>query len=108
MNDEMDDSWADKLLTDEEHAEIHHIQHHFDAADEKEQAVLGWRATSIYVSAFRREIVRLQRLSEAFNSSHTAANCRCGHPESSHTAVVVCTLCSSSGEQEVGLTGIEM
>ena len=104
--DEFDEQLADQLLSDEEHAEVHHIQHHFDTIeDEKERAVLGWRATSIYVAAFKREIVRLRRLTASIESKHTAQNCRCGHGEANHDAIVVCRSCRDGKDREVSITG---
>lgn len=105
MIDEFDEKLADALLTEEEYGEIHHIRHHFESVDEKERAVLGWRATSIYVEAFKREIVRLRRLSAPLEGKHTAGNCRCGHGEASHESVVVCTVCRDGAGREVVLTG---
>jgi predicted nucleic acid-binding protein len=104
--DEFDEQLADQLLNDEEHAEVHHIQHHFDTIeDEKERAVLGWRATSIYVAAFKREIVRLRRIALSLESKHTAQNCRCGHADSFHDALVVCRNCRDGADRVVSLSG---
>lgn len=105
MNDEFDEKLADALLSEDEYGEIHHIRHHFEAADEKERAVLGWRATSIYVEAFKREIVRLRRLAEPLDGKHTASNCRCGHAEEAHESVTVCGICREGAGKEVVLTG---
>jgi hypothetical protein len=105
MNDEFDESLADGLLSEEEYGEIHHIRHHFETVDEKERAVLGWRATSIYVEAFKREIIRLRRLAAPLEGTHSARNCRCGHGESVHESVTVCAVCRDGAGKEVVLTG---
>lgn len=106
MNDEFDDKVADTLLNEEEHAEMHHIQHHFaEVEDENERAVLGWRATSIYVAAFKREIIRLRRLTESLDQAHSSSNCRCGHSDDSHTAIAICKACTEGTSREVILTG---
>lgn len=106
MIDEFDETIADTLLSDEERAEIHHIQHHFDEIeDEKERAVMGWRATSVYVAAFKREIVRLQHLTAALDSNHAMTNCRCGHGEENHYHVAICRMCAEGHQKELTLTG---
>lgn len=105
MIDEFDETLADSLLTEEEYGEIHHIRHHFDSVDEKERAVLGWRATSIYVEAFKREIVRLRRLAAPLEGKHSMHNCRCGHGEPAHETVTICGPCRDGGGREVILTG---
>ncbi len=105
MNDEFDETLADSLLTEDEYGEIHHIRHHFETVDEKERAVLGWRATSIYVDAFKREIIRLRRVAAPLEGKHTAMNCRCGHGEAAHEAVTVCGICREGAGKEVVLTG---
>ena len=105
MIDEFDETVADTLLSDEERAEVHHIQHHFDEVeDEKDRAVMGWRATSIYVAAFKRELVRLQQLTAALDSKHSATNCRCGHGEDSHYSVAICRMCAEGSRKELTLT----
>lgn len=104
MSDEFDERLADALLTEDEYGEIHHIRHHFETVDEKERAVLGWRATSIYVEAFKREIVRLRRLAAPLEGRHSVANCRCGHGEAAHETVVVCSACRDGAGMEVVLT----
>lgn len=106
MADDFDDRIADTLLTDEEQAEMHHIQHHFtEVEDENERALLGWRATSIYVAAFKREIVRLRQITDALDEGHSSTNCRCGHGNESHHTVTVCTRCAGGAGREVILTG---
>jgi hypothetical protein len=106
MTDEFDERIADSLLTEEEQAEVHHIQHHFgEVEDENERAVLGWRATSIYVAAFKREIVRLRQLTTVLEQDHAARNCRCGHGDDSHYVVAICRKCSEGSSREVTLTG---
>ena len=106
MTDEFDENVADTLLTEEESAEVHHIQHHFaEVEDENERAVLGWRATSIYVAAFKREIVRLRRLTDALEQDHSARNCRCGHGDETHYVVAICRKCSAGPGRDVVLTG---
>lgn len=105
MNDEFDEKLADALLSEDEYGEIHHIRHHFETVDEKERAVLGWRATSIYVEAFKREIVRLRRLASPLEGKHTASNCRCGHAETVHESVTVCSACRDGAGKEIVLTG---
>jgi len=106
MTDNFDDQIADSLLTTEEAAEVHHIQHHFsEVADENERAVLGWRATSIYVAAFKREIVRLRQVTDALDQKHTPSNCRCGHSDELHYTVTICRKCSEGTSREVVLTG---
>ena len=72
--------------------------------DEKECSVMGWRATSIYVAAFKREIVRLQQLTVALDSKHSVTNCRCGHGESSHYSVAICRMCAEGSKKELTLT----
>jgi hypothetical protein len=104
MIDEFDERLADALLTEEEYGELHHIRHHFDAADEGERATLGWRATSIYVEAFKREIVRLRRMAAPLEGKHTVNNCRCGHPDAAHELVAVCGPCRDGVGREVALT----
>ena len=104
MIDEFDEKLADALLTEEEFGEIHHIRHHFDSVDENERAVLGWRATSIYVDAFKREIVRLRRVAAPLEGKHSAANCRCGHGEAAHEMVAICGPCRDAAGREVTLT----
>ncbi|MBI2214110.1 MAG: hypothetical protein HYU52_10725 [Acidobacteria bacterium] len=105
MSDEFDEKLADSLLSEEEYGEIHHIRHHFETVDEKERAVLGWRATSIYVEAFKREIIRLRRVAAPLDGRHSAANCRCGHGEAAHASVTVCSRCRDGSGKEVVLTG---
>jgi len=106
MADDFDENIADTLLSEEEHAEMHHIQHHFaEIEDENERAVLGWRATSIYVAAFKREILRLRGIALTLEQKHSAANCRCGHPEESHDTIVTCERCATGAGREVVLTG---
>lgn len=106
MTDEFDDRIADTLLTEEERAEIHHIQHHFaEVQDENERAMLGWRATSIYVAAFKREIVRLRLVAGMLDQKHTASNCRCGHGDGSHQTISICVRCSEDEKRDVVLTG---
>jgi hypothetical protein len=106
MNDEFDDNVADMLLSEEEHAEMHHIQHHFgEVEDENERAVLGWRATSIYVAAFKREIIRLRQLTSALDEKHTPTNCRCGHADENHQSITICSRCMEGQSREVILTG---
>ncbi len=105
MTDAFDDRIADLLLNDEERAEMHHIQHHFaEVTDENERAVLGWRATSIYVNAFKREIVRLRALTEPLEEKHSESNCRCGHGDESHDLLAICRQCADGGDREVVLT----
>ncbi len=104
MIDEFDESLADSLLTEEEYGEIHHIRHHFETVDEKERAVLGWRATSLYVEAFKREIVRLRRLAAPLEGRHSMHNCRCGHGEAAHEMVAICGPCRDGEGREVTLT----
>jgi hypothetical protein len=104
MIDEFDERLADALLTEDEYGEIHHIRHHFETVDEKERAVLGWRATSIYVDAFKREIIRLRRLAAPLEGKHTAINCRCGHGEAAHETVAICAICREGAAKEVVLT----
>ncbi|MFA6956163.1 MAG: hypothetical protein WC538_09850 [Thermoanaerobaculia bacterium] len=104
MNDEFDEKLADALLTEDEYGEIHHIRHHFETVDESERAVLGWRATSIYVDAFKREIIRLRRVAAPLEGKHTASNCRCGHGEVAHETVAICTICRDASGKEVILT----
>jgi len=106
MTEDFDERIADTLLTDEERAEVHHIQHHFaEIEDENERAVLGWRGTSIYVGAFKREIVRLRRLTDGLDQNHSERNCRCGHGDESHYVVALCRRCAEGTEREVILTG---
>lgn len=106
MTDEFDETIADTLLSDEENAEMHHIQHHFsEVEDENERAVLGWRATSIYVGAFKREIIRLRQLTAALEQKHTPTNCRCGHGDESHETITLCRKCAVGPQREVVLTG---
>lgn len=104
MIDEFDEKLADALLTEDEYGEIHHIRHHFETVDESERAVLGWRATSIYVEAFKREIVRLRRVAAPLEGKHTASNCRCGHGEAVHESVTICGICRDGAGKEVVLT----
>ena len=106
MNDEFDEQIADTLLSEEEHAEMHHIQHSFaEVADENERAVLGWRATSIYVAAFKREIIRLRLRTAMLDQSHNSTNCRCGHNDDRHETVTICKACAEGSSREVVLTG---
>jgi len=106
MTDEFDETIADTLLNEEEHAEMHHIQHHFsEVEDENERAVLGWRATSIYTAAFKREIVRLRQLAAMLEQKHTPTNCRCGHGAESHDSLTICGKCATDPSREVVLTG---
>lgn len=104
MIDEFDETLADSLLSEEEYGEIHHIRHHFESVDEKERATLGWRATSIYVEAFKREIVRLRRIAAPLEGKHTTHNCRCGHGEAAHELVTICGPCRDGAGREVTLT----
>lgn len=106
MADDFDDNIADTLLTDEEQAEMHHIQHQFaDVHEENERAILGWRATSIFVAAFKREIVRLRRVTETLEGNHSMTNCRCGHGDERHHSVAICRRCLEGESREIVLTG---
>jgi len=91
------DELADRLLSDEERSEVAHIQKHFESATEEERGRLGWRATSIYLAAFHREIERLRRHAIHLGAAHAFHDCACGHDELGHREAVICETCQTGG-----------
>jgi len=93
MHEPTDEEVADSLLTDDERDEVAHIQKHFEEASEQEKALFGWRATSIYLGAFQREIARLRQQNGQLVAGHASHDCACGHDEKAHRPAIVCETC---------------
>jgi len=92
---------ADTLLSEDERAEVAHIQKHFETASEEERGRLGWRATTIYLTAFQREIERLGRQASHLRAAHASSDCACGHDEFAHREATICESCRAG--QPAGL-----
>lgn len=96
MFDGIDESQADTLLNPEEHEEVAHIQRHVElAGSEEDKARLAWRATSIYLAAFAREINRLRDRVGVLTQGHLLADCSCRHHPDDHMTAVICAVCWS-------------